>query len=245
MIVRLASRRGDASIAIAAISACGVRESVRAAIRIRRTGLPVGRRPRDGRHRRVAGRAGRVARRRDRSVDGRRRPIATASGACSKPRAAASTTSAASGRASGRRFVQVQVAIDDVRQLPACGLLAWSSYALTPIDAGRASTTSRRSARRRAGAAAAVDAGTATELVAFKLHVPSRIRYQNVKLLDGTNGTVERGNILTWEQTADRSPRRQARRMRRRAWTPRRSCTRRCGCSPAPSPRPCSLLDRS
>ena len=24
--------------------------------------------------------------------------------------------------------------------------------------------------------------------------------HHNVKLLDGTNGTVERGNILTWEQ---------------------------------------------
>ena len=40
-----------------------------------------------------------------------------------------------------------------------------------------------------------------TELVAFKLHLPSRIHEHNVKLLDGANGTTERGNILTWEQT--------------------------------------------
>src|SRR4029079_14203570 len=39
-----------------------------------------------------------------------------------------------------------------------------------------------------------------SELVAFKLHAPSRIRFQNVQLLDGTNGPTERGNILTWEQ---------------------------------------------
>jgi hypothetical protein len=41
--------------------------------------------------------------------------------------------------------------------------------------------------------------------MAFKLHAPSKIRFQNVKKLDGTNGSTERGNILTWEQTlADR-----------------------------------------
>ena len=44
-----------------------------------------------------------------------------------------------------------------------------------------------------------------SELVAFKLHLPSRIRLHNVKKLDGANGDAERGNILTWEQTlADR-----------------------------------------
>ena len=32
------------------------------------------------------------------------------------------------------------------------------------------------------------------------MHLPSRIRFQNVKRLDGSNGTTERGNILTWEQ---------------------------------------------
>jgi hypothetical protein len=37
--------------------------------------------------------------------------------------------------------------------------------------------------------------------VAFKVHVPSRIVYHNVKRLeDGANGRPGRGNILTWEQ---------------------------------------------
>jgi hypothetical protein len=104
---------------------------------------------------------------------------------------------------SGRRFVQVRVATRDVKQLPACAPLAWSSYALTPIEGGLRY-------QQQVGAAAAGDPGPVAwrgdELVAFKLHLPSRIRKHNVKLLDGTtNGDIERGNILTWAQTlADR-----------------------------------------
>jgi hypothetical protein len=41
--------------------------------------------------------------------------------------------------------------------------------------------------------------------VAFRLHLPGRITFHNVKRLDGSNGDIERGNILTWEQRlADR-----------------------------------------
>ena len=63
--------------------------------------------------------------------------------------------------------------------------------------------------RQTVGAPAGGDPGAVnwdgSELVAFKLHLPSRIHDHNVKRLDGTNGTTERGNILTWEQTlADR-----------------------------------------
>jgi hypothetical protein len=39
------------------------------------------------------------------------------------------------------------------------------------------------------------------EIVGFKVHVPSRIVFHNVKRLeDGSNGSPERGNILAWEQ---------------------------------------------
>ena len=104
---------------------------------------------------------------------------------------------------SGRRFVQITVSAADVRTLPACGPLAWSTYALGPIEGGGLRY------QQNVGAPAAADPGavnwTGGELIAFKMHLPSRIRWQNVKLLDGTNGTVERGNILTWAQTlADR-----------------------------------------
>jgi len=100
---------------------------------------------------------------------------------------------------SGRRFVQIQIAIADVRQPQSCGLLAWSSYSLTPIDPD--GLEFQQTVGPPPKILAASPAGwNGTELVAFKLHAPSRIRYQNIKRLDGTNGEFERGNILTWEQ---------------------------------------------
>jgi len=115
-------------------------------------------------------------------------------------------------RRRGRRFVQVRITVDDVRRLPACGPLAWSSYSLDPIEpdglryrqtvAGQPQPAPALS--RTPGAAAASEPAGAgwdgSELIAFKLHLPSRIRWHNVKRLDGTDGTHERGNILTWEQ---------------------------------------------
>jgi hypothetical protein len=99
----------------------------------------------------------------------------------------------------GRRFIQVRLATPDVRTLSACPLLSWSTYALAPME------ESGLRYQQRVGAPAATGgADTAgwsgQEVVAFRLHLPSRIRYQNVKRLDGSNGDTERGNILTWEQ---------------------------------------------
>jgi hypothetical protein len=39
------------------------------------------------------------------------------------------------------------------------------------------------------------------ELVAFRLHLPARIRFQNSRYLDGgASRPASRGNIVTWEQ---------------------------------------------
>ena len=102
-------------------------------------------------------------------------------------------------RRQGRRFIQVRIRTDDVRRLAAsCKWLAWSAYTLDP-------SAETLFYRQVVGPPAGGDAGTpnwdGSELVAFKLHIPSRILDHSVKKLDGTNGTVERGNILTWEQT--------------------------------------------
>lgn len=98
----------------------------------------------------------------------------------------------------GRRFVQVRVATADVNQLKSCGPLAWSTYRLTRDEA-------TLSYEQVVGPPVAGDPGNVNwkgnELVAFKLHLPSRIVFHNVKRLeDGSNGEAERGNILTWEQ---------------------------------------------
>ena len=103
-------------------------------------------------------------------------------------------------RRQNRRFIQFRISTDDVRKLRSCGLLNWSSYALE-LD----SRENLLHYVQVVGDPAARDPGQVnwdgSELVAFKLHLPSRIRDHNVRRLeDNAVGDIERGNILTWEQ---------------------------------------------
>ncbi len=101
-------------------------------------------------------------------------------------------------RRSGRRFVQARLHVEDVRQASSCGVLAWSAYGfdVTPVQIRYTQTVGVPT-----GATPAGINWDGRELVAFKLHLPSRVIYQNVRRLeDGEPGSVERGNILTWEQ---------------------------------------------
>lgn len=106
-------------------------------------------------------------------------------------------------RRRGRRFVQIRISTPDVRTLSKCGLLNWSTYALGPNGDGLRY-------QQVVGAPIARDPGQVnwdgTELVAFKLHAPSKVRSHNVRRLDiDAPGDLERGNIMTWEQRlADR-----------------------------------------
>lgn len=101
-------------------------------------------------------------------------------------------------RRQNRHFVQIRISTDDVRTLAACGILAWSTYGFEKDEGGLHYT-------QRVGASAAKDPGKVNwdgkELIAFKLHLPSRIFYHNVRRLDnGAEGAPTRGNILAWEQ---------------------------------------------
>ena len=86
----------------------------------------------------------------------------------------------------------------------ACGPLAWSTYAFVRTDATAdtdATLTYRQTVGAPTGTTPAGVNWTGNELVAFKLHLPSKVQHHNVrKLSDNTVGEVERGNILTWEQ---------------------------------------------
>ena len=99
-------------------------------------------------------------------------------------------------RRQGRRFVHVRLDVDDITRLSGAAPFAWSSYAF------------RREGeefvyQQTVGASAARAVGEAgwngRELVAFRLHLPSKINFHN------TGTDVRRGNILVWEQPlADR-----------------------------------------
>ena len=99
-------------------------------------------------------------------------------------------------RRNNRRFVHVRLDVDDITKLGDVAPFAWSKYQLTRDgDLYRYLQT--------IGAAAGKDVGnvgwSGSEIVAFRLHLPSKIRYHN------TRHDVGRGNILVWEQSlADR-----------------------------------------
>jgi hypothetical protein len=102
-------------------------------------------------------------------------------------------------RRSGRRFAHVRLEVDDIRRLSDAPPFAWSTYDF------------RRDGelfvyRQTVGASAGKEVeqtGPARwngrEVVAFRLHLPSKIRFENSASGEG------RGNILAWEQPlADR-----------------------------------------
>ena len=107
--------------------------------------------------------------------------------------AATEVTRVSGSRRAGRRFAHVRIEVADVRRLAEAAPLAWSSYEFLPREEAV-------EFRQRVGASAARHVErtgwTGAELVAFRLHLPSRIQYH-----DAPSREVERGNILSWEQS--------------------------------------------
>jgi hypothetical protein len=105
----------------------------------------------------------------------------------------------------GRQFVQINLEFDDVRRLHEVPTLSWSRYEL-------ADQNGQHLFRQTVGASA-LKPGTLKnvgwdggEVVAFRLHLPSRILEHNARDLEKNEPTgIHRGNILAWEQhLADR-----------------------------------------
>lgn len=99
-------------------------------------------------------------------------------------------------RRNNRRFVHVRLDVPDITKLGSAAPFAWSKYSFTRDG-------DEYKYLQTVGAPAgqpAPDAGwNGSEIVAFRLHLPSKIRYHN------TGRPVGRGNILVWEQQlADR-----------------------------------------
>ena len=102
-------------------------------------------------------------------------------------------TALSSSRRYGRRFVHVSMDVADVRSLQRLAPFAWSTYRFAREgDVYEFKQTVGAPAGRSVS-----DAGwDGSELVAFRMHLPSKIAYHNAP-----SRRTERGNILEWEQT--------------------------------------------
>jgi hypothetical protein len=96
-------------------------------------------------------------------------------------------------RRDGRRFVQIRLDVTDVRKLSTVKPFGWATYTFGPLGEGLQFV---QQLGPTAGAAVGDVGWDGNELVAVRLHIPSRVTYHNAP-----SKLVERGNILTWEQT--------------------------------------------
>lgn len=103
-------------------------------------------------------------------------------------------------RRKGRRFVQIRVNISDIRRLHEVPPFAWSRYGLAEQNGITVFTQHVGASALKPGTLQSVG-WDGSEIVAFRLHLPSKVRWHNSRDLD-TNAPMDvaRGNILGWEQ---------------------------------------------
>lgn len=100
----------------------------------------------------------------------------------------------------GRRFVGVRLSVPDIRQLSKSPPFGWERFDLTTAGDEVLYRDTLGPSGFKPGSLTNVG-WKGNELVAFRLHLPSRIRFHNSRDLR-TNQPLSpsRGNILTWEQ---------------------------------------------
>ena len=105
--------------------------------------------------------------------------------------------SVTTSRREGRRYVHLRISVSDIRKLGEAPLFAWSQYAFLDSDGQyEFSQTMRAAAAQSDSAALNKQAGwDGSELVAVRLHLPSKVTFHN-----SPSKTIERGNIIVWEQ---------------------------------------------
>ena len=96
-------------------------------------------------------------------------------------------------RRDNRRYVHLRINVPDISKLGEVAPFAWSLY-VVERDGDLVKY------RQRLGPSAARDVGdtgwTGAEVVAIRLHLPSRVPFHNAPSKE-----IERGNIIRWEQT--------------------------------------------
>jgi hypothetical protein len=101
----------------------------------------------------------------------------------------------------GRRFVGIHLTVPDIRALSKAPQFVSRRY---EFAAQGDLVMFRETLAPPPPPARALPAWRGDEIVAFRLHLPARIRFQNSRYLDRDESRpASRGNILTWEQRLD------------------------------------------
>jgi hypothetical protein len=96
-------------------------------------------------------------------------------------------------RRSNRQFIHVRLDVPDVRRLHEAAPFAWSTY---QFSGGETLDMYKQQVGGAVSATVPPAVGwTGDEIVAFRLHLPSKIEYHN------SVSPPRRGNILVWEQS--------------------------------------------
>jgi hypothetical protein len=103
-------------------------------------------------------------------------------------RVASVTTS----RREGRRYVHLRLEVPDIRRLAEAPPFAWSTYRYAEGDTFEFAQHLQASAGHQAGSAG----WEGDELIAVRLHLPSKVTFHN-----SPARRIERGNIIVWEQS--------------------------------------------
>ena len=105
---------------------------------------------------------------------------------------AAHVASVTTSRREGRRYVHLRLTVPDIRHLGEAPPFAWSAYRYLEGDG-------QFEFSQAMGAAVGEGVGNVgwdgSELVAVRLHLPSKVTFHN-----SPARTIERGNIIVWEQ---------------------------------------------
>jgi len=100
--------------------------------------------------------------------------------------------SVTASRREGRRYVHLRLRVADIRKLGEAPPFAWSTYRFLEGDGQFEFNQVMRDA---AGQTVGNVGWDGTELVALRVHLPSKVMFHN-----SPSRTIERGNIIVWEQ---------------------------------------------
>jgi hypothetical protein len=100
--------------------------------------------------------------------------------------------SATGSRRDNRRYVHLRIDVSDIRRLAEAPPFGWSRYAL---DRTEDLVIYRQTVRGAAGRDVGNVGWDGDEIVAFRLHLPSRVPFHNSPARE-----IERGNIIVWDQ---------------------------------------------